>query len=335
METLKKICGSAGRQITGRHGARMSQPQVKLYRVRIASWNINSIRARSGIVLDWLEQNCIDVLALQETKCADDRFPRQLFERAGFEVAHHGLSQDYGVAFISRLPLENVRAGFNGMPGFLTKRAANALNRYTLDERGLPLEARALGVTVGGVRLVSVYVPNGRAITDPHYTYKLDWLHALHGATRDWLQEEPGLPLALLGDWNIAPLPEDVGDPRFKQPGMTHVSELERAAFQAFLNPLLRDVTRPFDPEGFTFWDYGDIQQTREEWLRIDFILGSETFTSAITAAGTDRTQRTLPRQEDKPDRKGPSDHVPVWCELDETLLWGENESDWEGWGSL
>ena len=266
--------------------------------MRVATWNVNSIRARSGRVVDWLVREDIDVLAMQEIKCKPEQFPAEAFEAAGYSLEMVGYNQWNGVAFASRLPMTDVAVGFPGMPGFLK------------GEEGpdLPPEARALGVTVEGIRLWSLYVPNGRALGDPHYDYKLDWLATLAADTQGWLSDEPDLPLALVGDWNVAPLDSDVGDPTFVEGVSTHVSPPERAAFAAFETAGLRDVVRPLVPEGFTFWDYKQLRFPRNEGLRIDFILGSQAFSDLVTGASIHRNER-------KGD--APSDHVPVVVDLD------------------
>ncbi len=270
----------------------------KLGGMRIATWNVNSIRTRVGRVVDWLVREDIDVLAMQEIKCTPEQFPAEPFEQAGYELAVHGFNQWNGVAFASRHRIEDVTPGFPGMPGFLKGQ----------EGPGLPLEARALGATINGVRLWSLYVPNGRALDDPHYLYKLDWLTQLRGATAAWLTQNDGMPLALMGDWNIAPTDADVGDPAFVPGLSTHISPQERAAFAAFIDLGLTDVVRPLVPTGFTFWDYKQLRFPRNEGLRIDFILGSATLAGLVTAAGIHRNER-------KGD--APSDHVPVVVELD------------------
>ncbi|MET3802730.1 exodeoxyribonuclease-3 [Clavibacter michiganensis] len=170
-----------------------------------------------------------------------------------------------------------------------------------------PLEARAMGATVAGVRLWSLYVPNGRALDDPHYSYKLEWLGALAADTRAWLAADPATPLALMGDWNVAPLDTDVWDPALFA-GKTHTSEPERAAFAAFLDAGLADVVRPSIPEGYTYWDYQQLRFPRDEGMRIDFILGNDRFAELVDAPRIHRDER-------KGD--GPSDHVPVAVDLD------------------
>ncbi|MGD8193761.1 exodeoxyribonuclease III [Herbiconiux sp. P18] len=265
--------------------------------MRVATWNVNSIRARVGRVVDWLVREDVDVLAMQEIKCKESQFPFEAFEQAGYEVVLHGLNQWNGVAFASRLPMEDVANTFTGMPGF----------GKPIDDGSLPLEARALGVTVDGVRLWSLYVPNGRALGDPHYDYKLAWLHELAAQTQSWLAEHPAQPLALMGDWNIAPLDTDVWDIGVFAES-THVSAPERAAFAEFERIGLADVVRPLVPTGYTYWDYKQLRFPRNEGMRIDFVMGSQPFADLVTAARIDRDER-------KGD--APSDHVPVVVDLD------------------
>ncbi len=268
--------------------------------MRVATWNVNSIRTRVARVVDWTVREDVDVLAMQEIKCKPEQFPYDVFEQAGYEVALHGLNQWNGVAIASRLPIEDVEVGFPGMPGFLKGH----------DGPDLPKEARAIGATVDGLRLWSLYVPNGRALDDPHYQYKLDWLATLAADTQQWLAERPDLPLALMGDWNVAPLDSDVGDPSLIPGVSTHISPAERSAFSAFEHLGLRDVVRPIVPDGYTYWDYKQLRFPRNEGLRIDFILGSAAFADRVVDASIHRNER-------KGD--APSDHVPVLVELAET----------------
>jgi exodeoxyribonuclease-3 len=265
--------------------------------MRVATWNVNSIRTRAARVVDWLGREDIDVLGMQEIKCKDSQFPYELFQEAGYEVRLHGLNQWNGVAFASRLPMEDVQIGFPSAPGF----------SKTEVEGSLPLEARAMAVTVEGVRLWSLYVPNGRSLDDPHLAYKLDWLARLAFDTRVWLADHPNIPLALMGDWNIAPLDTDVW-PTWDFEHSTHTSAAERAALTEFETIGLADVVRPRVPEGFTFWDYQQLRFPRNEGMRIDFIMGSSAFADLVTAASIHRNER-------KGD--GPSDHVPVVVDLD------------------
>lgn len=285
--------------------------------MRIATWNVNSIRTRVGRVVDWLVRADIDVLAMQEIKCKPEQFPVTEFERAGYQVELHGLNQWNGVAFASRYEMTDPARSFAGMPGFGTPVGGPAA-AHDLGGNGLPLEARALGVTVGDLRLWSLYVPNGRSLDDPHYAYKLAWLDALREATAGWLADEPDLPLALMGDWNIAPTAADMADPAFVEGRSTHISGPERERFAAFM-PHVDDVVRPFAPDGFTFWDYKAGRFPKNQGMRIDFILGSPAFAGAVTGASIDRDER-------KGD--GPSDHVPVVCDLDPTLLGATFEDD-------
>lgn len=272
--------------------------------MRIATWNVNSIRTRVGRVVDWLVREDVDVLGMQEIKCRPDQFPAEAFEQAGYELQIHGLNQWNGVAFASRLPMYDVEKGFAQIPGFGKPPTID----HDVDGLGVPIEARALGVTVDGVRLYSLYVPNGRSLDDPHYVYKLAWLEKLRDEVASRLSANPALPLALMGDFNVAPLDSDVGDPALVPGLSTHISEPERAAFHALEAAGLSDVVRPLVPDGFTYWDYKRLRFPRNEGLRIDFILGSKAFADRVTAAAIHRNER-------KGD--APSDHVPVVVEID------------------
>ncbi len=266
--------------------------------MRLATWNVNSIRARVSRIVDFAVREHVDVLAMQEIKCKPEQFPYAPFEEAGYQVALHGLNQWNGVAIASRLPIEDVTTSFAGMPGF-------AKGHNGPDA---PLEARALGATIDGVRVWSLYVPNGRALDNPHYDYKLRWLDALRTATRAELAADPELPLALVGDFNIIPFDADNGDPAIVPGVSTHVSPAEREAFFALESAGLVDVVRPLVPEGYTYWDYQQLKFPRNEGIRIDFILGSARFADAVTGASIHRDER-------KGDQ--PSDHVPVVVDLD------------------
>lgn len=265
--------------------------------MRVATWNVNSIRARVGRVVDWLVREDVDVLGMQEIKCKPEQFPAEAFEAAGYDIVAHGLNQWNGVAFASRLPMAEVVTSFPNQPGFL--KGAEGPDQ--------PLEARAMGVTVDGVRLWSLYVPNGRGLDDPHFRYKLDWLEKLRASTAEWLIQHPDTPLALMGDWNVAPTDADMGDPSFVHGQSTHISLPERDAFAAFAGIGLSDVVRPIVPHGYTFWDYKQLRFPRNEGMRIDFILGSPAFADLVTGA-----------QHHREERKGdaPSDHIPVSVDL-------------------
>ncbi|MEV7800837.1 exodeoxyribonuclease III [Microbacterium foliorum] len=274
--------------------------------MRLATWNVNSIRTRVTRTVEFAVREDIDVLAMQEIKCKPEQFPYGPFEEAGYHVEVHGLNQWNGVAIASRLPITDVRTAFDGMPGFAKGH----------EGPDAPLEARALGVLVDGVRVWSLYVPNGRSLDDPHYAYKLHWLEALKQSTAAELAANPDLPLALVGDFNIIPFDADNGDPDIVEGVSTHVSPEERQAFFAFGDAGVTDVVRPLLPEGYTYWDYQRLKFPRNEGIRIDFILGSNTLADAVTGASIHRDER-----------KGeqPSDHVPVVVEFD---LGGADEDD-------
>ncbi|MDR1151525.1 MAG: endonuclease/exonuclease/phosphatase family protein [Bifidobacteriaceae bacterium] len=257
--------------------------------MRIATWNVNSIRARIDRVVAYLEAADVDVLAIQETKVAADAFPREPFEAAGYEVAASGVNQWNGVAVISRLGVDDAVPSFPGQPTFGDPPA---------------LEPRALGVTCGGVRVWSLYVPHGRGADDPHMAYKLAWLRALADQARGWLAEAPGAAIALLGDWNVAPLDTDVWDVAHFA-GITHVSPAERAAFAAFGEAGFREVTREFIParHQYTQWDYQAGRWHRDQGMRIDFACCSPALADAVTAVRIVRDERA---------GRGASDHVPV-----------------------
>jgi exodeoxyribonuclease-3 len=226
---------------------------------------------------------------MQEIKCKPDQFPYKPFEDAGYQITMHGLNQWNGVAFASKIPAEDIEIGFFGMPEF--KEAQ---------------EARAISATFDGIRLWSLYVPNGRTLDDPHFQYKLEWLDRLAAVTAETLESEPELPLALMGDFNIAPLDTDVWDINFFA-GSTHVTPQERQAFEAFEQIGLIDVVRPLVPDGYTYWDYQQLRFPRNEGMRIDFVLGSESFAEKVKSASIERDERK---------GEGPSDHVPVVVQI-------------------
>jgi exodeoxyribonuclease-3 len=259
--------------------------------VRLATWNVNSLRTRIDRVEAFLDRHDIDVLAVQETKAREEQLPLMGLQARGYDIAAHGLNQWNGVALISRVGLEDVAVGFPGQPGF--------------GETG-DIEARAIGATCGGVRVWSLYIPNGRKPDDPHYVYKLDWLGRLREAASAWLDT----PTALVGDWNICPTDDDVFDiAQFKN--STHVTPAERAAFQAFLDGGWSEVTRAHAP-GYTYWDYYRQRFERDRGLKIDFVLGSDSFAERVKGAFIDREER------DPNDGfpGAPSDHAPVVVDL-------------------
>lgn len=265
--------------------------------MRIATWNVNSIRSRIDRLEALLDRHEIDVLAVQETKAKVDQLPTMGLEARGYDVAAVGHSQWNGVALISRVGLEQVSVGFEGMPGW-----------------GEPLEAEARAISAvcgtpgqGGLRVSSLYVPNGRKPDDPHYVYKLDWLARLRDAGQGWLGEDA----ALVGDWNICPTDDDVFDvTQFRN--STHVTPPERAAFQAMLDSGWAEVTRAHAP-GYTYWDYYRQRFERDRGLKIDFVLASPSLASRVKGAFIDREER------DPAVFPGaPSDHAPVIVDLED-----------------
>ncbi|WP_182049651.1 exodeoxyribonuclease III [Changpingibacter yushuensis] len=269
--------------------------------MRIATWNINSIRARADRALEVLNRWDLDVLLLQETKCKPEQFPRAAFEAAGYEVAAHGLNQWNGVAIVSRVGIADVRTSFDGQPGFAKAPADGSIATPVI-------EARAIGATCGGIDLWSLYIPNGRAVGDPHYAYKLEFLSALNRTAAGWLAANPDLQLLMGGDWNVAPRDTDVWDKDFFDDGL-YVSEPERAAFLAFGESGLQEVTRQADGATYTFWDYQQLRFPKNEGMRIDFAWTSPALAQRVTAAHIDRNERK---------GKGASDHVPVVVEIDD-----------------
>lgn len=254
--------------------------------MRIATWNVNSLRSRIDRVEAFLQRHDIDVLALQETKAREDQLPLMGLQSLGYEVAAAGTNQWNGVAIISRVGLEDVEVGFEAMPAYGDPLAA---------------ESRAIAATCAGVRIWSLYVPNGRKPDDAHYVYKLQWLALLRQAAAGWLDT----PTALVGDWNICPTDADVFDPaQFRT--STHVTPPERAAFQAFLDDGYVEVTREYAP-GYTYWDYYRQRFERDRGLKIDFAVCSPALAARVTGASIDRDERA---------GKGASDHAPVIVDL-------------------
>jgi exodeoxyribonuclease III len=258
--------------------------------MRIATWNVNSVKQRVPRLLPWLDQRQPDVVCLQETKLADAAFTALLGEelaRRGYEVALHGETQWNGVAILSKVGLDDVVPGVAGAPGFPRP------------------EARAVSATCNGIRVYSVYVPNGRVPDSDHYRYKLAWLAAL----REVLGAGPDAAI-VCGDMNIAPTDADVFDPE-AYVGQTHVTAPERAALAGLQELGLHDVVRDRWPTErvFTYWDYRAGMFHQDLGMRIDLVLASASVASRVQAAWVDRQARK---------GSGPSDHAPVIVDLDQ-----------------
>lgn len=256
--------------------------------MRLATWNVNSVVARLPRLVDWLATRRPDVACLQETKCPPESFPVAEVAALGYAAAVHGAGRWNGVAVLSRVGLDDVSYGLPGEPGFPQP------------------EARAVAATCGGVRVRSVYVPNGRTPDDPHYGYKLAWFAALRETV---LGELPAFPAtAVLGDFNVAPTDTDVWDPTVFV-GSTHVTAPERAALAALTDLGLVDVVpRPGKgPHPFTYWDYRAGMFHQDKGMRIDLVLASAPLAGRVSDAWVDRETRK---------GKGPSDHAPVVVDL-------------------
>jgi exodeoxyribonuclease-3 len=258
--------------------------------VRIATWNVNSVKQRVPRLLPWLDERQPDVVCLQETKLADDAFTELLGDalaERGYETALNGSATWNGVAILSRAGLGDVLAGIPDGPGFPDP------------------EARAVSATCDGVRVVSVYVPNGREPDSDHYRYKLEWLAAL----RKLVAAGPDATV-VCGDMNIAPTDDDVFDPEAYE-GQTHVTKPERDALAELQAVGLHDVVRDRWPDKrvFTYWDYRAGMFHQDLGMRIDLVLASDPVASRVEAAWVDRQARK---------GSGPSDHAPVIIDLDE-----------------
>ncbi|MGB8197708.1 MAG: exodeoxyribonuclease III [Acidimicrobiales bacterium] len=252
--------------------------------MKVATWNVNSLTARYGRVEAWLASRSPDVVLIQETKQNDEKFPAKELSDLGYESAHYGQGQWNGVAILSKLGIDDVTRGFG-------------------DEDP---EARFIAATCGGVRVMSCYVPNGRALDNPHYAYKLQWLDKLRAllAARD-----AGQSIVVGGDFNVTPTDFDCYDPSLFV-GATHVSEPERDAIRALEATGLTDLTRSLHPDepSYSWWDYRNGSFHRGWGLRIDLLLVDQALLARATASYVDRDER-----------KGvkPSDHAPVIGEFD------------------
>jgi exodeoxyribonuclease-3 len=259
--------------------------------MRLATWNVNSVRARLPRLLDWLGQARPDVLCLQETKIPDDGFPTAEVAELGYEAATHGDGRWNGVALLSRVGLADVTRGLPDEPGFPDP------------------EARAIAATCAGVRVWSVYVPNGRTPDDPHYAYKLRWLAALRDTVAGELGAGADQALVVCGDFNVAPTDADVWDPAVFI-GATHVTGPEREALAELLETGLHDVvpTPMKGPHPFTYWDYRAGMFHQNKGMRIDLVYASAPVAKRVRTAYVDREARK---------GKGPSDHAPIVVDLD------------------
>ncbi len=255
--------------------------------MRIASWNVNSIRARYDLLVAWLEEHRPDVICLQETKVADAEFPTETFQRQGYEIARTGQRTYNGVAIISRLPLENVTTGLLGA--------------------GADDDKRLIAATVAGVRVVTVYVPNGKNVDSPSFTEKLTWM----GRLRETLEKttDATQPLLVCGDFNVAREDRDVFDPE-RLRGQLLFTDAERAALEKVLDYGLIDSFRMFEPEGghYSWWDYRAGMFQRNRGVRIDYALVNAPLSKRLTRVWMDKAARA---------KEKPSDHVPVVVELE------------------
>jgi exodeoxyribonuclease-3 len=254
--------------------------------MKLATWNVNSLKVRLPHLLDWMQTVAPDVVCLQETKQTDDVFPADALRAAGYESAFSGQKTYNGVAILSRLPMTDVQTG---IPGFA-------------DE-----QKRVIAASIENVRVVCVYIPNGQSPDSDKYVYKLAWLDALIAWLKDEMQRHP--KLALLGDYNIAPEDRDCHDPA-AWVGQVLVSEPERARFQALLDLGLQDAFRLFEQadKSFSWWDYRMMGFRRNLGMRIDHILLSPALALRCRSSEIDKAPRKLER---------PSDHTPVLASLD------------------
>jgi exodeoxyribonuclease III len=256
--------------------------------VRLVTWNVNSLKARLERVEEWLAECQPDVVCLQETKLADTAFPTLAFSALGYESAHHGEGRWNGVAILSRVGLDDVVAGF-------------------ADDHEPDAEARLITATCDGVRVMSAYVPNGRALDQEHYQYKLRWLDRLLGHLDS--TADPAAPTAVCGDFNIAPADIDVWDPAALE-GATHVSRAERDVLARLLDWGLSDVFRDHHPDAeriYSWWDYRAGNFHKGIGMRIDLVLASAALAERVAWALIDRNARK---------GKQPSDHAPVLVEV-------------------
>ncbi|NJP90444.1 exodeoxyribonuclease III [Nonomuraea sp. FMUSA5-5] len=265
--------------------------------MRLATWNVNSVKVRLPRLLAWLAETAPDIVCLQETKCAAEAFPVAEVSELGYTAAAHGDGRWNGVALLSKVGLADVTLSFPGEPGFGELDGVGAARP----------EARAIGATCAGMRVWSLYAPNGRTLDSPHFVYKLDWFAAL----RDALAAEvaAGLPVVACGDYNVAPTDADVWDASLFA-GATHVTPAERQALAALRDLGLHDVvpTPMKGPHPFTYWDYRAGMFHQNKGMRIDLVYASGDVAGRVRSAYVDREARK---------GKGPSDHAPIVVDLD------------------
>ncbi|MSQ92298.1 MAG: exodeoxyribonuclease III [Gammaproteobacteria bacterium] len=254
--------------------------------MHIATWNVNSLRVRLPHLAAWLAANPVDAIGLQELKLPDEQFPRAEIEALGLHAAHYGQKTYNGVAILARGALADVTTGIPG---------------------DVDPQRRVIAATIGGVRLINVYVPNGQEVGSEKYAYKLAWLERLRAWLADEITQYPRL--AIVGDFNIAPEDRDVHDPA-KWEGSVHVSEPERKALSAITGLGLVDLFRRFEqpPGTWSWWDYRMGAFRRNHGLRIDLVLASAALAARCTACTVDRSPRAWER---------PSDHAPVVASFD------------------
>jgi len=253
--------------------------------MRVASWNINSLRKRQDRLFAWLEANKPDIVCLQETKCRDEQFPVLALQAAGYHSVYHGEKSYNGVAILSKNESRDVRP--------------------SLCDEVVDPQARVISATVSNIRVLSIYAPNGQAVGSPAYDYKLNWYERL----RACLSNEESAELIVCGDFNVAPEDVDVHDPELWRRAIM-CSDGERTAFRQLFEAGFTDTLRLHHKEGglFSWWDYRMLSFPKNRGLRIDAILASKSLARRCTAAGIDREMRK---------GKEPSDHAPVWAEFD------------------
>jgi len=274
--------------------------------MRIATWNVNSVRTRLDQVVAWLQQERPEVLCLQETKVTDELFPRAAFEALGYQVVISGQKAYNGVALLSLLPLDDVQVGFEALlPG-------------DPEAPGLSEQKRVISGLVDGVRVLNLYVPNGSSLSSEKYAYKLEWLACLQRYLA--VQETQGDPLCMVGDFNIGPEDRDLPDPK-RQTGGIMASQAEREALQLVLGDRLSDVFRVFESDTghWSWWDYRSGAWDRDKGWRIDHIYLTDDLLSCATGCLIHKATR---------GNEQPSDHAPVVVNLAWSL---EEESDENG----